>query len=86
MKFQTFKIFRTVFIKYYLMHIKMDGRTNNQLDDEDSGSPPQKKCRMGLASPEADEMTVDRISNNFDRTTDEIMVIILSFFAFYCEN
>ena len=66
------------------------GQTN---DDEESVAP-KKKCRIAL--PTEADMAVDaqmfvrdeRAINHFDRTTDEIMVIILLyyFFDFYRVN
>ena len=68
------------------------------MNDNEKSVPPQKKGRIAT---EADEMAVDaqilgvinnddfnpdRISNDFHRTTDEIMVIIYCFFDFFGKN
>ena len=65
----------------------MTGQTNDQLDNEESGSP--QKNRIAPPKKVADEMTaVDakqpmlshekQTINHFEMTTDEIMVIIIS--------
>ena len=50
-------------------------------DDEESMPPDQKKCRM-VPPAEVNKMAVagaQQPINHFDRTTDEIMVLIFSF-------
>ena len=57
--------------------LKMTGQMDDQLDNDDEKSVPlQKKCRTAPQPTETNEMAVDRISNHFHWTSDEIMVII----------
>ena len=64
------------------------GQTNDHLDEDQESVPPRKKRRMApQQTDEANEMAMDvqqpmlgreeQAINHFDRTTDEIMVIII---------